>query len=212
MIFNLVPKKDKFLEKVYKGSMKELEEFFEMKWKVTKPNIFAIKDRKSFDTIRGKKSQNWVIGENKERDIFLIDKKNFEKESSHKYSPKRYKTLIKHELCHSFFYVFSGGKYYPLWLNEGVAIFNSGKLYKSRRIKKFSGVLASYQKYSQKLWDESGFFIELLIKKFGKQKLLNLIKSLKEINSEKEFNSLFKKVYKFDLNYKEINKLYKNDN
>ena len=59
------------------------------------------------------------------------------------------------------------------------------------------------------VYEESGFVVELLVNKFGKTKLLKLIKTLHTTNSEKQFKKLFKDIYGFNLNYREINKLLK---
>ena len=57
------------------------------------------------------------------------------------------------------------------------------------------------------IYKESGFFIELLVNKFGKEKLLELIRRLPEINSEESFKKLFKEIYGFELSYGEVNRI-----
>lgn len=207
MIFDINFKKDNLIEKIYIESINELNKFFGFNWKYNKPIIFLVKNRKSFDKLRGEKTEDWLIGESRERDIFILDRKNFEKESCHKYSDKIYSGLIKHEICHPFFRILSGKKDYPLWLNEGIAVYLSKQIEEKICPKKFSNFLEFYNKINKKMYDESGFVVAILIKKFGKQKLLELIKSLKNVDSEKDFEKEFKKIYKFRLNYKEINKL-----
>ncbi len=209
MIFELKTKKDKFIEDCYKKAMKELGEFYGINWVRNTPNILVWKDRKVINQFKKEKTENWFVGEARGFDIFLLDRKDYEKESSHKYSDERYCQLIKHELSHLFFGILSGGET-PYWLNEGITLYSAGQTKKFPRINRFNTFLKYYDRSGGKTYFyESGFFIELLIKKFGKQKILKLIKNLKNINSEKEFKQLFKKIYSFNLNYKEINKLYK---
>jgi hypothetical protein len=57
------------------------------------------------------------------------------------------------------------------------------------------------------LYEESGFAIELLVKKYHKKKLLKLIKLLPDCSTNKLFIKKFKEVYSFTPNYKEFNNL-----
>lgn len=74
--------------------------------------------------------------------------------------------------------------------------------YKDSFVEKF------YESAEEGVYNEGGFVVELLVKKFGKQKLFRLIKSLSKINNQSEFKKQFLKIYGFDLNYREINKRY----
>ena len=49
--------------------------------------------------------------------------------------------------------------------------------------------------------------VRTLIEKFGKAKLLKLIKSIKPDLTEDKFNQHFKKVYGFDFNKDQLKKL-----
>jgi hypothetical protein len=39
------------------------------------------------------------------------------------------------------------------------------------------------------------------VQKYGKEKILQLLKKAKESNSKKDFTDLFKSIYDFELNY-----------
>lgn len=52
------------------------------------------------------------------------------------------------------------------------------------------------------MYVESGFVVEMLVKKFGKNKLFELIRSLQDVSDEKQFSAIFKKNYGFQLSYK----------
>jgi hypothetical protein len=201
-------KKDKLVEKLYNESMQELDKFFKINWTINTPVLIIVPDRRKFDEIYNKKTENWLVGWNTGKFIFILDRKNFEKESCHKYSKENYKKLIKHELCHSFCDALSYRKFYPMWFSEGVAIYLSGQIKEKMRPKKFKDFLRFYNKIEKEMYNESGFVVELLIKKFGREKIINLIKALNNVNSEKDFEKEFKKIYKFDLNYKNVNKIY----
>ncbi|OGD67897.1 hypothetical protein A3E89_02230 [Candidatus Campbellbacteria bacterium RIFCSPHIGHO2_12_FULL_35_10] len=45
MIFELKQKKDKFLDKAYKDSMKELNDFYGINWTRNTPKIFIVNSR-----------------------------------------------------------------------------------------------------------------------------------------------------------------------
>ncbi len=184
----------------------ELEDFFEIKLDRA-PKLIFVKTREEIDRLKSKKTEPWVVGWVDSGDIYILDKDNFEEESSHKYSEENYIALIKHELAHLFFSKLSKRRKKPYWLNEGVAIYVSGQLVFKKRPKEFKEFLSFGDVVGKKIYSESGFFIELLVNKFGKEKLLELIGRLSEINSEESFKKLFEEIYGFELSYEEINKL-----
>lgn len=208
MIFELKEKKDKFLEGMYIQAIKELDEFFKINWIFNRPRIILINTRKQYDKVNGKKTENWMVGWAEGRSIFILDRENYEKESCHKYSKEAYYSLIKHELCHQFIKAVTKTSI-PTWLNEGICIYLSGQNKSKKVPEKFEKFLNFFTEGGKFVYRESGFVVETLVKKFGKQKLMRLIKSENCAKSKKEFNLLFKKIYGFDLNYKEINRLWK---
>jgi hypothetical protein len=207
MIFTIQSRDEKFLEKIYNQATEELNDFFELNWEKNKPRIFLVKDRKSINKLMERKTQDWIVGWVNKMDVFVLDKDNYEKESCHKYSEKEYFNSIKHELAHVFTQVFSGifnKQIQPDWLWEGVAIYLSNQNKTKRRPLKLKEFLRyySHKNKNSSVYNESGFAVEFLVKNFGKQKLLNLIKSLKDIDSEEKFAKKFKEIYGFELNYK----------
>ena len=73
---------------------------------------------------------------------------------------------------------------------------------------KFKKFLSFYDNYGKEIYNESGFVIEFLFTKFGKTKLIKLLKVANR-NNKKDFYGKFKGIYGFDLNYNEINKRYR---
>ena len=199
---------DRFIERVFHQSMKDLGKFYSINWTTNMPKIVFLKDRKSIDLLRAKKTEPWLVGwaDDRMRIIFVLDKKELEKHSSHKYSKDYYHSLIKHELSHLFYKILSAGKQGPVWLSEGVAIYTSGQNKLKTKPNKFKKFLTFYNHGGSEVYEESGFVIEMLVKKFGKNKLLKLIKFLRNVSNEKQFNKLFKKTYKFKISYKSVNK------
>ena len=216
MIFELKQKKNKFIEEAYHHSMKDLNAFYEIDWVRNTPKIFVLKSRQEIYTVRGEKTEDWVVGWTGGFNIiYILDITKIKTESSHKkgYSKKEYVALIKHELSHLFFNILVKGSYHSTWLWEGTAIYTAGQDKFKVRPDKFSQFLDFYEQHTkgkQTVYYESGFFVEMLVEKFGKKKFLGFLKSLQKIKNRKEFDALFFKTYKFKLNYKDINKIYKN--
>ena|SRR3989344_4336815 len=205
MIFKLNPGKDSFLENIYNDAIKKLNLFYGLKLGKSVIEIIIIKDRKTIDMLKGKKTERWLVGWANGTSVYILDRKNYEKDSSHKYSDEKYAALMMHEMAHIFLKFFANSSYKPIWLDEGMSIFLSEQNKFKKKPEKFVKFLECYDKHESDVYDEAGFAVEVLIKKFGKGKLLELIKGLKKINSRNGFEKLFKRKYGFEINYKEIN-------
>jgi hypothetical protein len=187
--------------------MKELEKFFNLSWSADKPKIFLVKDRRAINKLLGEKTPAWLVGWIDNSNIFILDKKNYEKESSHRYFAKEYSKLIKHELVHVFFLKISGSKSEPDWLWEGLALYLSGQIKSENKPKQFKEFLKFHSTHNKRpqVYKEAGFAVEFLIENYGRKKLLKLIKSLKNIDTKKQFEKKFKQIYGFEPNYKNFN-------
>jgi len=211
MIFNIKQKKNKFIEENYESSMKELGEFYGINWVINQPKVFIIKDRKDVENVRGKKTEKWIIGwAYGFNHIYILDYDQIKKERKN-FSKKDYQMFIQHELSHLFSKIITKEGYQPVWLWEGVAIYTSGQNEIKIKLEKFNQLLSFYEDHKvgkENVYYESGFFVQMLVEKFGKAKFIKFLKSLQKIKNRKEFDNLFFKIYKFKLNYKEINKIY----
>jgi hypothetical protein len=194
MIYKIKEYKNKLIEKAFKDGMREFNKFFDFNWNLGIPNICVLNSRKEIDIVKNYKSEEWLIG--------------WADGSSHnKLSEEEYAAYIKHELCHIFYYKVSKGYHEPAWLKEGMAIYLSGQLKYKKPIKNFSNFLEFYKKGVAGVYAESGMAVKLLVENFDNKKLLNLIYNIRKIDNKKEFSKLFKKIYGFDLNYKNFNNL-----
>lgn len=212
MPFKIKYFEDKFIDSNYKKALDELNQFFGFNWVQNTPKIFIIDSRKLFDQLLDRKTESWLVGHASNHSVYLLDRQKFATETNHSYSDEIYIALMKHELCHLFFSTISNETYKPKWLNEGICIYLSGqnKLRKKTPVK-FNNFLQFYKNdviNKTSVYDESGFVVQTLVKKFGKQKILNLIKSCNGSNTKEKFKKSFKEIYGFDLNYTNINKLY----
>jgi len=211
MIFELKEKKDKELNLMYKKSMEELDSFYKLNWKHNTPKIIVLKNRKEIDNLKNKKTPDWFVGWAEGNNIYLLDRKNYEKESSHKYSKETYFRLLKHEISHLFFSIVSEANTMDqfIWLNEGVAGCLSEQYKEKRNPKRFEKFLDQYSTWKGDGYNESTYAVKILRDEFGEEKLLTLIRSLSLVKSKEDFNSLFKKIYGEKPSYEFFNSLIK---
>ena len=209
MIVSLNLKKDDFLEQFYKKSMEELDEFFKINWIRNTPKIMIIPDRRTINKIKKYETEDWVVGWTDGINVYLLDRENYEKESCHKYSDEEYTALLKHELAHLFTGIFCDHKNIkPIWINEGISIYLSGQNKFKKPPKEFKKFLRYHDYGGKEIYNESGFVVEFLIKKYGKEKFLSLLKELRNLKTKKEFENKFSDVYGFELSYENFNKQF----
>jgi len=70
MIYKLQKQKDKFIEKILKDSMKDLNKFYEIKWTYGRPSIIITQSRKEID----EKTEHWLVGWSSSRMIYVLDR------------------------------------------------------------------------------------------------------------------------------------------
>ncbi|PIN92709.1 hypothetical protein COU61_01290 [Candidatus Pacearchaeota archaeon CG10_big_fil_rev_8_21_14_0_10_35_13] len=202
MVFDINLRDDDFVKGIYDDSMSELDKFFGLGWNRNKPKVFLVPDRKTIDSLESKKTEDWVVGWGYQTDVYVLDYKNYEKESSHKYSIEEYAALIMHELAHSFIHVITGfSSNVPTWLNEGLAIYLSGQNKFKKKPENLKNFLEYYNQGGMHVYGGSGFAVEFLVKTYGKEKILKVLKSLKGVDTKEKFSELFKKTYGFELKY-----------
>lgn len=197
---------DDGLENDYLKVMDELVSFFNIG--NVSPNVFFVPNRKIIDNLKKKKTESWVVGWVDSGNVYILDRKNFETESNHKYSLERYIALMKHELCHVFFSKLSNGRNKPIWLSEGISIYISGQLKFKKKPEQFTNFLDFGEIGGSGVYKESGFVVGLLVEKYGKEKLFELIRRLSEIKSKEGFDLLFEEIYGFVLGYEKINSIW----
>ena len=204
---NTVQSKSNKVKSFYDKAMKELIDFYGVNWIDNTPVIYLVNSRESFDIISGYQTEDWVVGKalsyNK---LLLLSPESYEKESRHKYSDEEYYSLLKHELSHLFYMIFSKGKG-PVWLDEGFAIYTSNQLSTKERPKEFKNFLKYYSYEDEKVYSEAGFVGEGLIDKYGKEKVIGFLKVLPNINSKYEFKKEFEEYFGLELDYKSFKEL-----
>jgi hypothetical protein len=207
MVYKIKEFPNKKIERYYNRSMEELADFYGFKMNRNRPRIIIVDDRKTINSLKGSNTEDWNVGWQEARSVFVLNQNKTGIESRERYNDERYKALIKHELSHAFLRSITRWGYVPVWLNEGIAIYVSGQNKFKKPINNFVKFLESYDKADRDAYKESGFAIEILINEFGKKKLLTLVKKLKGVENKSGFIKTFKDIYGFSPLYAKFNRL-----
>lgn len=203
-IFNIKTSENEELEKIYEEAMNELNGFFNMNWVINKPKIIIVDDRKTINALRNEETPRWVVGWSTGETVYILNKNSFSTESSHDdYSEDDYEMLIKHELAHSFFKIMTGNKTQPKWLWEGVSILASGQAEAWEKPLELKSFLDE-----ENIYKEAGYALLLISNKYGKNKIIQLLKRFKTYQGE--FPELFQEEFGAPLNYDFFNNLIQN--
>jgi len=182
---------------------KELNSFFGIK--MWQPFVILVNSRKDIDRMHGRKTEDWLVGWTSGCNIFILKPKVFTKESSHKDREYFWKVL-KHEYCHLYFKQMTSIDY-PAWLNEGLACYLAKQKKTPPSNKEALEIFKYYKKLDKNIYRIGYFWVNFLIKKFGKNKLMELIKSLKPQITEKQFAQNFYRIYQIYYSVKDFEKL-----
>lgn len=196
----------KKLEEFIKTTKRELENF--LNYEAGYPLIFFINSRKEMDLIWGKKTEKWFVGASKNNSIYIFDPKVFASESTHK--KDEFWQVFKHEYFHVYFAQITKG-HFPRWLNEGLACYFSGKklVLKDGDRKNLLNIFIYYEGSDKGLYAVGQFWVEYFIKKFGRGKMVELIKNTATVKNSRQFASLFNRIYGFKFNKSSFTKLIK---
>jgi hypothetical protein len=182
---------------------KELEDFFEIE--APDFDIVLINTREDYDAIHGKKTEPWQAATVKGNTIYAIHPDKLEEITVHKKEshPKR----IKHELSHVFYDKCTGGEIRPAWLNEGLAYYlaDQGRW----TLNEYGKLMAVdyFSRFDNKVYGGGEYMVRTLIEKYGKKKLLVMIKKITPPLTEEKFGDIFKDVYGFDFTKEELKKI-----
>jgi len=194
---------DEKLNKFLEETKAEFYDFFE--FKTEEPLLFFLDNREDLNLIWDRETERWFVGTFKNNSIYILNPKIYEKESSHK--KEEFWQTLKHEYCH-FCYTQITKSHYPVWLNEGLASFLSGKklVLKDDYRNKLLNIFDYFDKVEKDTYMVGQFWVEFLIKQFGRDKFIKLIKSfISDFNSE-QFSEKFYNVYGFEFDRNSLEK------
>ncbi len=215
MVYKLQDEKKGLISESYDDGMLKLNEFFEKDWKMNTPRLFVVKDRKMINGLMGWDTPGWLVawgGKPKDETAYayILDKDNYEKESIKEYSEDKYRSMILHELTHCFIDSMTETYRKPAWLNEGISEYLADQLQWKKKIPdRFVEFLESFDEAQKGAYLEGGFVVKMLVEKYGKEKLLDLLGRIKdERPDENGFTKLFGDMYGIELSYDGINDLW----
>ncbi len=177
--------------------IKDLENFFEIK----APNyeIFLAHSREEFNKLTNRQSsETWMAGWANESKIVAISPDKLEELTLGLHKKDSHPNRIKHELAHLFYNKLANGGTKPAWLNEGLAYYLDGHGGMPPKAKEDRYAAIKYfNNFDGHVYTPGSFMVKTLLDKFGKEKLLKLIKSIQPNLTEEIFQNLFQKIYGF---------------
>lgn len=160
--------------------------------------VYFLKSRDEMDKLWNKKTPAWLVakaGEN--REIHIFDKEIFDRVSPH---PKNdFEKVLIHEITH----IYTKEKFnltFPMWLNEGIAYVVASQDKKEGNKKDISKMHTFDEWNENPSYGSSGKFVRFLLNKFGKDRLLNLLKRIEKNEKKEKFNEKFREIYGYELN------------
>lgn len=175
-------------------AIQEYNEFFEITLQ-KQFKIYMIHSREEMDVAAERKTENWLAGYSfgQKGQIFLFDSDCYIKETGKTiYNTEK---LIKHEIAHLYFGEITKTNK-PKWLNEGLAEHLAQKKKSDKSLEEIVDCIDYAENFIQEHYKTSNTLVDLLITKYGKEKLLALLKSYR---SKERFFEAFKEIYNFEL-------------
>lgn len=162
--------------------------------------MYTIFTREEMDIAAEKKTEDWLAGYSfgQKGQIFLFDSDCYTKETGR--TIYNIKKLIKHEIAHLYFGELTKGNK-PKWLNEGLAEYLAQKKKSDKSLEEIVDCIDSVENFIQEHYKTSNTLVDLLITKYGKEKLLLLLHSY---HGKEEFQIAFKEIYNFELTKKNL--------
>ena len=183
---------DKKIDKLVRETSKQLCRFFGVEWKDNQPQIFVVPDRKTVDHLKGYPTPDWLSGWTEGMEVFLLDPKEAFAHLPPEQREQSFQQIVRHELCHAFFFRITGS-FRPLWLNEGLAVYLSKQGSPGGKANKFSALFREGP-LNAEYYQQAETSVSLLMRRFGKRKMLKLIKSIPQGSGHgfrQEFKSIF---------------------
>lgn len=197
-----IVRQDKKYEKYLNSCRENLGKWFGIN--VLMPHVLFVQSRKDYNKIMGRETSSWVTGTTMNNTIFILDPKIYIKESSHD-DIKRFWKVLKHEYAHIYYNNITGCSV-PRWLNEGVACYLAEQKKEEPSRESLLNPNIYFDKGGKDIYVVGYFWVEFLIMKYGKSKLLKLIKTINSKTTKNKFNADFKKIYGFGLTKQELSK------
>jgi hypothetical protein len=177
--------------------IKECEDFFGVTLK-EKPKITFLYSREEMDKVAERKTEPWVRAITRPDGIYFIHSSKIEELTTHKND--NFWAVVKHEISHWLYSEITGSfSGYPRWLTEGLAEYMAGK---KLAVPMYSddNITSKYFSFTDDMVYHWGpVLVEELIKMFGKDKVVGLVKRIYNGMTEEDFSNLFKEQFGISL-------------
>jgi len=206
MIYKLQYSQSPSIESILKDASLKLKRFFGMTLKPGFPRLILVPDRRTIDRLRGNRTKAWVVGwVDDGQNIFMLKQSAFPRHSSHPSSKSHFSSLLVHELVHVYtLELTKNSPAVPAWVLEGLAVYLSGQNTHLQRPKRFRYFLKKFEDYPAEIYSEAPFAIEALIKRYGRKRLLSLLRALASAKNGRDFIEAFHKSFGFRPTYRNI--------
>ncbi len=178
-------------EELIEKASKQVSSFFNDE--VPEFKISFLKTREEMDKIWKRPTPAWVVAKTgNDNDISIFEEDVFERVSHH---PKEdFPKVLAHEITH----IYTKSKFnltFPMWLNEGIAYVVADQDKKTGEKKDIRQAHTFEEWNKNPVYGASGKFVRYLIEKFGKEKLIDLLKEIKENEKKETFKAKFKQTF-----------------
>ena len=206
-IYSVSQIKDKEIIELVEESISLYKAFFKITKNTFVPSIYILSDIESYQTMTKQKGPDWAVGITYQEKIYLLHPSCYTYKENQSFSSTAFRVTVAHELCHAFIYHIYPDNHFPAWLQEGLCITITGQIKKLKKISRFSMFIDRYyiKDLQKDEYSEYGKAVEVLLQKFGKEKMLNLLKMTKNCQSYSEFRVIFDKNYNMELSYDNFN-------
>ena len=175
--------------------------------------FFKIKvanNEKDFKKLTGKWYSPWAKGISRKGEYIVIRGPKLFLQNYKKFKgTAKFEMLLAHEINHIYakhLNIYEG----PYWFTEGLAMYVAGQIpgkaykqkakYTKEKVKKLMFYRLIMKKVSAEMYNVHYSGINYLITKFGKQKLLKLIKVYSKNMKKRTFEARFKKLFRISYN------------
>ena len=186
------------IEKFMRKTKKELDRFFG--FTISGYSITLLNSRKEINQTIGWKTPSWFVAWCPDNKIYILRQDKFETESS--WNAQWFWRHLKHEIAHIYMRKRMNGTTHPLWLTEGMC----GLLANQKKENTFEDAVKAtrrFSRYDHNVYDAARI-VRSLFQKYGKKKMVALLKTCGPKVTKEQFAKNFKKIYGFGLTEKEL--------
>jgi len=180
---------------LYNENIKLIKDFFQKDWLPnSKPVILLVQSRTDYNSILQCQTPTWQVGNSNGPTIYLIETEKIEKESDGIHKQQDFNKLLKHEMMHSYTSFYSNFVCTPSWLFEGISVCFAQQFRTEAGFNKVK-ILNAMTQFDGDFYGESGNFVKYLYEKYGKDRIMEMIKYSSKMKDCKSLKKIFYEIY-----------------